>query len=103
MTYNPTLVARLKYGISQGVARHILSHDARRQPPVGWRLDTVIRAVAGDVGGALRRQYRRRVREDAQGLAALGIEIVGDRVRRVTRTPEHVTQTPKPVTQTPGA
>jgi len=43
--YDPAPLARLRYGISQAVARHVLTH---RQPPdKGWKLDGLIKVVCG--------------------------------------------------------
>lgn len=44
--YEPTLIARLQYGISQAVARFVLTHKC--DPAGGWHLDTLIKAVSGD-------------------------------------------------------
>ncbi len=112
--YDPAPIARLDHGISQAVARHILTHKA--EPRGGWTLDGLIDVVAGKISSADRRNARRRLRADAAGLEAAGIEIDGDRAHRlgVSHPPRATTQTvPQPpdgvshppdiVPQPPGA
>lgn len=79
--YDPSAIAALSRGISQAVARHVLSH--KDAPRGGWKLDTLIRAVAGEVSGKAMRDRRLDLRRDAEDLAKIGIEIEGDRLRRV--------------------
>ena len=98
--YDPRLVARLDHGVSQATARHVLTH--RQEPPGGWTLDTLIRIVAGDLAGHVLRDRRRDLRADAEGLARLGIQITGDRIRLVAHRPGGVAQRPDPVVQSPG-
>lgn len=82
LNYQPALITRLKHGISQAVARHVLTH--KHAPVGGWHMDTLIRAVYGDdVAGQAMRDGRRRLRLDASGLASLGVEITDE--NRVTR------------------
>ena len=78
---DPTPLARLRHGMSQAVARHILTH--RGEPQGGWTVDGLITAVAGPLTGQARRDARRRLREDAQGLARIGISVDGGRVGRL--------------------
>lgn len=78
--YDPAPIARLQHGISQAVARHILSHKI--EPTGGWFLDTVIVAVAGKVASKAMRDARFRLKEDAPDLEALGLIVDGDRVRK---------------------
>lgn len=77
--YDPAPIAALDRGISQAVARHILTHQT--QPNGGWKLDTLIEAVTGKCSSEAMRNRRRELREDAEKLKELGIEIDGDRVR----------------------
>jgi hypothetical protein len=63
--YDPAPVARLQHGISQAVARHVLSH--RAEPRGGWALDGLIVAVAGELGEKPMRDARYRLRADAGG------------------------------------
>ncbi|MGK9064606.1 hypothetical protein [Stutzerimonas chloritidismutans] len=82
--YPPGPIARLQHGISQALARHVLTH--KQHPAGGWHLDTLIRAVGGGaVDSMMLRNYRRRLKEDAAGLIEVGIELAAaDRVKRVT-------------------
>jgi len=82
--YQPAPIARLKHGISQAVARHVLTH--KHQPNGGWHMDTLIRAVCGEgVNGKTMRNARFRLNQDAELLADLGIRISeGNRVERFT-------------------
>ena len=100
LRYDPAAIARLEHGISQAVARHVLTH--RAEPQGGWTLDGVIEAVAGHLGAVGKRNARRRVRADADGLAAVGIRLNGDRVRRVSQPPDAVSHPPDAVSQPPG-
>lgn len=82
--YKPAAVARLKHGVSQAVARHILTH--KHTPKGGWHLDTLLNAVYGDsVNSQKMRNGRRRIKEDVEGLSKLGI-IIDDqkKVKRAT-------------------
>ncbi len=99
--YDPTPIARLRHGISQAIARHVATH--MHQPKGGWKLDTLIAAVAGEQGEQAMRDRRREVRAEAAELAALNLLVDGDRVHRVEQTPDSVEQTPNSVEQTPGA
>lgn len=76
--YDPAPIARLQHGISQAVARHILSH--KTEPQGGWYLDTAITVVAGKVASKTMRNYRARLKEDAEKLEALGLILDGGRI-----------------------
>lgn len=78
--YDPAPIARLQHGISQAVARYILSH--KTEPHGGWYLDTAIMAVTGKASSQGMRDGRRRLKEDADGLKALGLVLDGDRIRK---------------------
>lgn len=82
--YSPAPIARLQHGVSQALARHVLTH--RHSPAGGWHLDTLIRSVGGEaVDSMTLRNYRRRLKDDLSGLINIGIEIdAKDRVKRVT-------------------
>lgn len=82
--YPPGPIAKLQHGISQAVARHILTH--KHDPSGGWHMDTLIRAVCGKEAVSMTlRNYRRRLKEDAELLLEIGIEINNSyRVKRVT-------------------
>lgn len=79
-TYDPAPVARLASGVAQAVARFTLSHQ--HQPVGGWRLDTLLDAVAGeDLDDVSRRHRRRELRRDGDGLRKIGIILDGDRIK----------------------
>ena len=80
--YKPAPIARLQHGISQAVARHILTH--RNDPAGGWHIDTVLRAVCGeDASSSTMRNGRHRLKQDTEGLEALGIMLTADkRIKR---------------------
>lgn len=80
--YDPAPIARLRHGISQAVARHLLSH--KKAPIGGWHLDTVIVAVAGTVTSKAMRNARFRLREDADELKTLGLVLDGQRVKKTS-------------------
>lgn len=91
--YDPAPIARLKHGISQAVARHVLTHNHRQQPNGGWTLDGLIRAVAGELSDSRMRDARHRVNADAAGLKNIGIEINANRVS-VAHPPDSVAHPP---------
>ncbi len=82
--YDPAPIARLQHGISQAVARHILTH--KNDPAGGWHVDTLIRAVCGEnINSKRMRNGRSRLREDAEKLHEVGITIDAEnRIRRLT-------------------
>ena len=98
--YDPQVIAGLRHGISQAVARHVLTHS--HQPRGGWVMDSIINAVSGCLSADKFRDRRRELRSDVGTMNKLGIIIDGDRVRRVEQTPDIVEQTPGSVEQTPG-
>lgn len=82
--YRPAPIARLRHGISQAVARHVLSH--KHEPSGGWHMDTLIRAVCGeDAKAKTMANARARIKKDSEQLREIGIEITDDnRVKRLT-------------------
>lgn len=78
--YDPAPIARLQHGISQAVARHVLSHKV--EPTGGWYLDTIIVAVTGEASSQTMRDARRRLKEDAEKLRQIGLVIDGDRIKK---------------------
>ncbi|MCP9734807.1 hypothetical protein [Pseudomonas sp. GBPI_506] len=78
--YDPAPIARLQHGISQAVARHVLSHKV--EPTGGWYLDTVIVAVAGQASSQDMRNARRRLKEEAEDLREIGLVLDGDRIKK---------------------
>ncbi len=107
--YDPAPIARLQFGISQAVVRHVLTHS--HAPNRGWTVDGLISAVAGELRGQKRRDARRNLHADAARIAAIGIVVEGDRVyragigldgRSVGQPPGSVGQPPGSVGQPPG-
>ncbi|WP_018982169.1 hypothetical protein [Salinimonas chungwhensis] len=81
--YSPEPIARLQHGVSQAVARHVLTHQ--HDPSGGWHTDTLLRAVYGqDITSMALRNGRRRLKEDAEGLMKVGIELC-ETAKRVIR------------------
>lgn len=78
LSYDPAPIARLKYGISQAVTRHALTHQA--VPNGGWRLETLILAVAGELEGDQMRKARQRIKLDAPGMLEAGVRVEDGRV-----------------------
>lgn len=76
--YDPAPIAKLEHGISQAVARHVLTH--KTVPNGGWKMNTVIEAAAGKVSPELLRKYRERIREDAQKMGEIGVIVNADRI-----------------------
>ena len=74
--YPVNKVAGLEHGISQAVARYVLSH--RLVPRGGWRMDSVLMAVGVSDNSTDMRNRRRELRQDASELVALGIIITAD-------------------------
>lgn len=81
--YDPEPLARLDHGISQAVARHVLTHKI--EPNGGWSLDRLIQTVAGNLPEQQMRDRRRELRGDAPLLHGLGIVVEGERIHRVRR------------------
>lgn len=78
--YDPAPIARLQHGISQAVARHVLTH--KREPSGGWHTDTVIVAVSGQISSQAMRDARFRLKSDADELKAIGLILEGQRIRK---------------------
>lgn len=100
--HNPIPIVRLQHGVSQAVARHVLTHST--VPKGGWYVDTLIRAVAGELPSKPMRDARHRLRLDAPGLRKIGIVIDGNRLYRqegVAQPPDTVAQPPDIVAQPP--
>lgn len=83
LRYDPAPITRLQNGVSQAVARHVLSHEST--PNGGWKLDGLIEAVCGELGSSMIRHRRRELRIDSHTLSEIGIIIDGERVFRVGR------------------
>jgi hypothetical protein len=83
--YDPAPIARLKHGITQAVARHVLTH--RSSPPTGWHIDTVIGAVLDTPTGQALRDARRRLSEEVDALKKMGIDLDVEGKRIFKRPP----------------
>jgi hypothetical protein len=78
---DPAPIARLQHGITQAVARHILTHT--KEPRGGWHIDNIIEVVSGgEITNQSMRDGRRRIRAESAKLLDLGISIDGDRIRK---------------------
>lgn len=82
LTYEPVLVAALSNGISQAVARHVLTHS--NTPPGGWKIPELLLAVGGM---GRERDQRKFLSEDEAGLAKLGVVIEGARITKSSARP----------------
>ncbi len=92
--HNPAPIAALRHGISQAVARHYLSHRAGSCE--SWGIDTLIRAVAGDIAGQDLWDRRRELTADAGRLSAMGVTL------RLDQKPGGLDQKPGGLDQKPG-
>lgn len=81
--YNPEPISALATGMAQAVARHVLTH--RAEPNGGWKLDTLIHAVAGDIKNAPLWKARAAIKADADGLAKCGVVLDGGRVHLASK------------------
>ncbi|WP_022948652.1 hypothetical protein [Methylohalobius crimeensis] len=79
--YDVESINQTKHGISQAVARHVLSHS--KTPAGGWRIDTLIIAASGDLSAREMRKARWQIRSDAKELREIGIEVDDDRIKRI--------------------
>lgn len=81
--HDPEPIARLNHGVTQAIARHVLSHS--KQPFGGWNLDGLIHAVAGEIDSVALRNRKREIRLDAQELSGVGIVLDGNKVKRLKK------------------
>lgn len=93
--YDPASIAAIPHGISQAVARHVLTH--KKQPPGGWHLNRLIIAVTGELTSQALRDRRRELKKDIGQLRVAGIVLDGERVRCVEHPPDVVELPPDPV------
>ncbi|MHB0992567.1 MAG: hypothetical protein ACYC3O_07715 [Burkholderiales bacterium] len=77
---DPAPIARLERGISQAVARFVLSHRPEGQE---WKIDSILDAV-GVGTGQERRNRKRELLCDREDLESVGILISGDRIFKPT-------------------
>ena len=83
-------ISALRFGVSQAAARWLLGQSRGKQPQGGWKVDTVIKAVAGTLGSEDFRHRRHEISRDLEGLEVLGIQIKSGRIwlQSVQPTPE---------------
>lgn len=86
--YDPAPLARIDTGVSQAIARHILTH--RDQPTGGWQLDRMIELVGAGGDSGTMRNRRREVNKSAAQLKQVGIVLENDRLFRATQAEEAV-------------
>lgn len=80
--YQPAPLARLRHGVSQAVARHVLTH--KNTPVGGWHLNTLLKAVYGNQPTSKQlSNARTRIKDDYKRMEELGILI--DKESRVKR------------------
>jgi hypothetical protein len=75
---NSERLSRLNHGISQAIARHVLTHST--EPRGGWTINGLIEAVCGADNLVGIRNRRRELMEDTEALCDLGIAIKDDRI-----------------------
>ncbi|MHB1532766.1 hypothetical protein [Acidithiobacillus sp.] len=80
---DPYPIAAMRHGISQAVARHVLSHKV--SPKGGWRLDGLITSVAGSLPPQQQRNRRREIYQDVEALLSLGIMLNDGRIRLIRK------------------
>lgn len=73
--YNPICISCLRHGSSQALARLVLSHDKNKQPAGGWKLDTLINQIYGEINKQKRRNCKREIIKDSTALTEAGINI----------------------------
>ena len=78
--YQTKEIASLKYGISQAVARHILTHKI--EPNGGWKLDELISNLCPGINPENRRHRRHEIQEDKTCLEKIGVLIWCGRVHK---------------------
>ncbi len=76
---DPYPIAAMRHGISQAVARHVLSHK-EVSPKGGWRLDGLLASVTGPLSAQQQRNRRREIHQDVEALLRLGINLHDGRV-----------------------
>lgn len=89
--YDPRLIAKLSSGITQAVARYLLTH--KRQPNGGWILDNLFVSVGASTSKNEQiRKYRDRIKKDAKKLLLVGFQVTEDVKGRL-----RVKKVPKPL------
>lgn len=78
--YDPKPIAQLKSGVSQAVARHLMTHSTT--PNGGWAIDTIIRAVGAGLTTKTLWERRKEIHEDINGFKTLGLIIENGRIKK---------------------
>lgn len=78
--YDPTPIAALQTGIAQAIARHVATH--KNQPPGGWKIDELIKAVGAGLTSKALWERRNEIKQDAEGLKVLGLTMKDGRLKR---------------------
>ena len=76
--YRTQEISGLRYGISQAVARHILTH--KTEPNGGWKLDEFIYSLSPNVFDCALKDRRKELRQDANQLLKIGIRVEKNRI-----------------------
>ena len=80
--YDPAQISRLDAGISQAIARLLLSHNGE-EPNGGWIVDGLIQSVAGKLDKFSMKHRRHEIRADGEKLLEIGLRVDGERIHRV--------------------
>lgn len=78
--YDPAPIAAMHHGVSQAVARLVLSHKSK--PNGGWKLNTLIEHACGELSPVSMRNRRREIRQDEAALANAGVIVKNERIFR---------------------
>ena len=78
--YRTQEIASLKYGISQAMVRHILTH--KTEPNGGWKLDELILSLCPGISNENKRHRRHEILGDMASLVKIGVFIEGGRVHK---------------------
>lgn len=76
--YRTQEIASLKFGISQAVARHVLTH--KTQPNGGWKVDALILALCPNIPAYSLKDRRKELVDDSEKLLVLGLKIENKRL-----------------------
>jgi len=78
--YDPAPIAQLTNGISQAIARHVLTHKSA--PSGGWTVDKLIEAVGAGSSQKDKSNRRAELKRDAEGLKIIGLLLENGRILR---------------------
>lgn len=81
--YDPMPIVLLRHGVSQAIARLLLSHQTKSEAQGGWTVDSLIGAVCGDISSVNLRHRRHELIKDVAGFLNLGFVIKDARIFRV--------------------